>query len=437
MMTYWLETYGCQMNKAESEALEILLQSHNIYPSSVYQEADIVILNTCSVRQTAENRIWGRLGFYKKEKSKRHFFLVIIGCMSQRLKNLLQEKVPEIDIVLGTFEKHEIIKAIKKIGQDDSILCLTREAPYQFVNLYSQNSFKSFVPIMHGCDNYCSYCIVPYIRGREISRSPEDILNEITILDQRKVKEITLLGQNVNSYNYSKNGKSVYFHDILFQVAEITRNIEWIRFITSHPKDFSLKLINLIKKYPNLCRHIHLPVQHGSNKILSLMKRKYTRENYLSLIKSIKNAISDISITTDILIGFPFEEDEDFRMTCELLTTIEFDDAYTYYYNPREGTEAFLLKDTVPHSLKIERLNQIIMLQRNISQQKKKKKLGKQVKVLVEEESKKDSHELLARTEHDEMVVFPGRPELIGTFVNVELISLHGITFKGNILNKK
>jgi len=432
-MTYWLETYGCQMNKAESGALEILLQQNNIYPASKAIEADIVILNTCSVRKTAENRIWGRIGYYKQEKTKRMFLLILVGCMVQRLKDQLQQRIPEIDIVLGTFHKQDLISAIRAIRSKEKNICLTSGNDYQFSKSYNINNFKSFVPIMHGCNNFCSYCIVPYVRGKEVSRPAEEILSEIACLDTSGIKEVTLLGQNVNSYCHIRNGTSMYFPDILSQIADAIRNIQWIRFLSSHPKDFSVELIEHIKMHTQICKHIHLPVQHGSNKILSRMERKYTREKYLTIIEYIKNAISDISITTDILIGFPGEEEKDFQMTCDLLKTIEFNDAFTYYYNPREGTKAFTLEDTVPHSLKIERLNRIIELQQGISQHKRKKRLGKKVTVLVENISKQQSHEVLARTEHNDMVVFPGGRELIGTFVNVELVSLRGSTFKASI----
>jgi len=421
------------MNKAESGALEILLQQNNIYPASKAIEADMVILNTCSVRKTAENRIWGRIGYYKQEKTKRMFLLILVGCMVQRLKDQLQQRIPEIDIVLGTFQKQELISAIRAIRSKEKNICLTSGNDYQFSKSYNINDFKSFVPIMHGCNNFCSYCIVPYVRGKEVSRPAEEILSEIACLDTSGIKEVTLLGQNVNSYCHIRNGTSMYFPDILSQIADAIRNIQWIRFLTSHPKDFSPELIEHIKMHTQICKHIHLPVQHGSNKILSRMERKYTREKYLTIIEYIKNAISDISITTDILIGFPGEEEKDFQMTCDLLKTIEFNDAFTYYYNPREGTKAFTFEDTVPHSLKIERLNRIIELQQGISHHKRRKRLGKKVTVLVENISKQQSHEVLARTEHNDMVVFPGGRELIGTFVNVELVSLRGSTFKASI----
>jgi tRNA-2-methylthio-N6-dimethylallyladenosine synthase len=430
MITYWLETYGCQMNKAESDALQVTLQKHDTYPASDHTEADIIILNTCSVRKTAENRIWGRIGFYKKQKTLRRFIFVVMGCMSQRLQNHLQQHCPEIDIVTGSFHKQEILRAIQKVRRNGDSLCLTAESPYSFSHIHTLAGFKSLVPVMHGCNNFCSYCIVPYVRGREVSREPASIVREITELDGRGIKEITLLGQNVNSYNYASNGTAVLFPDILHTILKKIRNIQWVRFLTSHPKDISKRLIELMAADHRLCRHIHLPVQHGSNAVLARMRRGYTREYYLDLINSIKNAVSDISITTDILIGFPGETQEDFDMTYKLMQQVEFDDAFTYYYNPREGTAAAALEDNVPHELKIERLQGIIELQTSISRKTKQKRLNTEVKVLVENISKQNAHALLARTEHDDMAVFPGEAPLMGSFVRARLTALRGNTFQ-------
>lgn len=429
LQTYWLETYGCQMNKAESDALALTLQQNNIYPALSPGQADVVILNTCSVRKTAEDRIWGRIGYYRSEKSRRSFTFIIMGCMGQRLKKDLQQKYPEIDIVAGSFAKPDILSAIRRVRENGRSMCLTEDGDYRFAETHTLGGFKSFIPIMHGCNNFCSYCIVPYVRGREVSREPQAVIKEITNLDNQGIKEITLLGQNVNSYKYTGNGSTVLFSDILRTVVNNIYNIQWVRFLTSHPKDFSPGIITLLQNHSRLCRHIHLPVQHGSNTVLTRMKRRYTRELYLKLIESIKNAVSDVSITTDILIGFPGETAEDFRMTCELMKTAQFNDAFTYYYNPREGTEAYGFEDSVPHEIKIERLQKIIALQSDISRKRKLAKLGQKVPVLVEGISKNNTDELLARTEHDDMVVFPGDGALIGTFCSVKLSEVHGNTF--------
>jgi tRNA-2-methylthio-N6-dimethylallyladenosine synthase len=275
------------------------------------------------------------------------------------------------------------------------------------------------------------------VRGREVSRDPYEILDEISRLEEKNVKEITLLGQNVNSYEYSLNNKIIDFPELLLFLIDNIKKIKWIRFLTSHPKDLSHKLIEVIKSSTLLCKHIHLPVQHGSNAVLKAMKRKYTREKYLSMIEQLKNRISDVSITTDILIGFPGESHEDFVDTVELLKEVRFNDAFTYRYNPREGTEAYNFEDNVPEEVKLERLSEIIELQRSISSEIKSRKIGKTVPVLVESISKKNRDELLCRTERDEMVVFPGSVKSIGDIIDIELVSLSGNTFIGKEVNER
>ncbi len=435
---YWIETYGCQMNKAESEALENQLKRAGWQPALVQTDAELIILNTCSVRKTAENRIWGRIGFFKHQKLTRNIKLAIIGCMSERLKENLIKENDAVDIVVGNFEKHKFIEAVKNAFKGQERVSFTKTIEYKFNSFHSAgNSFKSFIPIMHGCNNFCSYCIVPYVRGREVSRDPYEILDEISRLEEKNVKEITLLGQNVNSYEYSLNNKIIDFPELLLFLIDNIKKIKWIRFLTSHPKDLSHKLIEVIKSSTLLCKHIHLPVQHGSNAVLKAMKRKYTREKYLSMIEQLKNKISDVSITTDILIGFPGESHEDFVDTVELLKEVRFNDAFTYRYNPREVTEAYNFEDNVPEEVKLERLSEIIELQRSISSEIKSRKIGKTVPVLVESISKKNRDELLCRTERDEMVVFPGSVKSIGDIIDIELVSLSGNTFIGKEVNER
>ncbi len=289
---------------------------------------------------------------------------------------------------------------------------------------------------MHGCNNFCSYCIVPYVRGREVSRNPNEIFRELETVKERGVKEVTLLGQNVNSYRYEGPEGTMDFPSLLREIVHRYPGLPWIRFLTSHPKDLSEEVIDCLATYPQLCKHLHLPVQHGSNRILHLMNRKYTRETYLNLVDRLRTRIPSISLTTDILIGFPGETEEDFQATLDLIETVRFDDAFTYYYNPREGTAAYKLPDDVPLEVKLERLQTVIDLQRRIGRENKKKRIHSKVKVLVEEVSKMKSTELLARTERDEMVVLPGPPDWIGTFREVELLSLKGNTFRGKDTEK-
>ena len=432
MKQYWIETYGCQMNKAESESLELMLGERGWESAQDPLEAELIILNTCSVRKTAEDRIWGRLGFYKPLKARRDFRLVLMGCMAERLKSEILNRAPHIDILVGNFQKHRLLDFIEKEAGRRELRIDPGE--YHFSDLHYTSGFQAFVPIMHGCDNLCTYCVVPYVRGPEVSRSVESIMLEVSRLDSASVREITLLGQNVNSYCYSNRGGDgglVRFPDLLKVLVKKLDRIEWVRFLTSHPKDFSEALIELIGGERAICRHIHLPVQHGSDRILMKMGRGYSRGRYLKLIDRIKKRLGEVSLTTDILIGFPGETEADFRKLLELMREVEFDDAFTYRYNPREGTRAFQLEDSVTDAEKQERLTRIIELQRAISRKRKTKKLGKSFKVLVEGVSRKNKKELLGRTESNEMVVFPASGEKIGHFVRVGLISINGNTFVG------
>ncbi len=429
--TYFVETYGCQMNKAESEALERQLIEAGWSPSADAEAADLIIINTCSVRKTAENRIYGRISHYRNLRSRRSFKLAVIGCMSERLKDELFKKCAEIDILIGSFQKHRLVDVLDEALETDKRYLLAEQEEFQFASRHSRDGFKAYVPIMHGCDNFCTYCIVPYVRGPEVSRDPKSILKEIGTLEQRKTREITLLGQNVNSYRYESENGLLDFPALLRLIIPRISNIRWIRFLTSHPKDLSNQLIETMRDARQLCRHIHLPVQHGSDRILHAMGRGYTKKAYLNLVDRIRQRIPGVSLTTDILIGFPGEETKDYEETIDLMERVEFDDAFTYRYNPREGTRAYELGDTVPEELKLERLSRIIELQRDITRRNRTKKIGKCVDALAEGISKKDGSHLLARTEWDEMVVFPGGSDRIGSLARLKLLSLSGSTFVG------
>ena len=433
---YWIETYGCQMNFAESKALDFDFESRGWKKASTPEEADLVLLNTCSVRQTAENRIWGRIGYYKHLKEEKDLVLGITGCMAERLKERIKDKAPEVDMVIGNFNKDSLVSYLedhdKKYWKDD----LTDEKEYAFRDVHiEENDFKALVPIMHGCNNFCSYCIVPYVRGREVSRSPESVLKELYTLEEKGIKEVTFLGQNVNSYRYEyEDGRKVLFPDLIKLVLDNIKGIQWFRFISSHPKDVPDDLIRIIADEERVCSHIHLAVQHGSDSILKRMNRGYTAGDFLSLVTKMKNAIPDLSLTTDLLIGFPGETREDLTAVLELMETVRFDDAFTYYYNPREGTRAYSFTDALPEKTKRERLAEVIEVQRRISGEIKQQRVGKVEKVLVEGVSRNNEHELLGRTSRNEMVVFPAEKELIGSFAEVKLILLHGNTFIGELV---
>ena len=440
MKRYWLETYGCQMNKAESGALELGLRERGWEPAGDLDEAELVILNTCSVRATAEERIWGRLGYFKAQKARaarrgRRLRVVLLGCMGERLKEQLFAQAPHVDVLAGTFQKHLLLEALEEEprAEGGGRPSLTGREPYRFAPRHSPGEpgeFRAFLPIMHGCDNFCAYCIVPYVRGPEVSRDPAGILEELSGLKAAGVREITLLGQNVNSYRHG----GLDFPGLLERLLpELPQSPEpaWLRFLTSHPKDLSPRLTGLLARGGALCRQLHLPVQHGSDGILQAMGRGYTRAAYLELAERLRKEVPELVLTTDILIGFPGETEEDFRLTLQLMEQVQFDDAFTYRYNPREGTRAYLLPDDVPSAVKQERLAEVIRLQRRISARRRRERLGREVRVLVEAPSRKGSGELLARTEGDETVVFPGPPERIGHFTRVRLLELAGHTFRG------
>lgn len=423
---YWIETYGCQMNIAESNALELSLIEHGISKAKRGEEADCVIINTCSVRKTAENRIWGRIGFYKHLKEDHDLTLIITGCMAERLHDEIIEMAPAVDHVIGTNDKYRIAAILS--GASDE-----RKEEYTFThNYHKMGDISSFVPIMNGCNNFCSYCIVPYVRGREISRSVTSIIEEVKRLEDLGVKEITLLGQNVNSYNYTENGILYQFPDILEKVVREATQVKWIRFESPHPKDFSPDLISLIAKEEKLPHHLHIPLQSGSTKILTAMRRKYTRDSFLALISDITRAIPDMTYTTDVMVGFPGETEDDFNETLSVINEVKFIEAFMYYFNPREGTKAVEMSHQVPIAIRMERLNRLIENQRALTKEHKLKRCNDTVELLVEGKAKKNKEHYLGRSEHNEMIVFePKKPLQNGEVVTVALSGLVGNTYKG------
>ena len=462
-MTYFFETYGCQMNAAESAAVEQLLIARGWTKADSAQVADLAVINTCSVRETAENRIFGRLGWYAGLKALRAgeagaksrsleqaaeyvkdgakpLTLVVMGCMAERLLNSLKADYPCVDYVVGTYAKHRFSEILEAVRDKAATVALDDTEQYVFAPLsYEPGAFTAFVPIMHGCDNFCTYCIVPHVRGRECSRPVAQIIQEIDALSSFGVREITLLGQNVNSYRGAdENGGAVSFADLLGRIAahlrETKSSIGWVRFLSSHPKDLSDDVIAVIAREPVLCRHIHLPVQHGSNEVLRRMNRRYTREQYLSLVDKIRRAIPDVSLTTDIMLGFPGESDDDFRQTIDLMKTVRYETAFMYYYNLRSGTPAAAMPDQIPVALKKERLQEVIDLQLKITAEEMRKRTGRTVLALAESVSRDNQAELLGKTEQDERVAFAAPKNRIGKFVTVHIDALSGNTFRGTML---
>ena len=470
-MTYFFETYGCQMNIAESAAAEQIFIAHGWSKADCAEKADIAIINTCSVRQTAENRIFGRLGWYaglkavrggkKDAKAKslpvaaeyvkdgaKPLTLVVMGCMAERLLKSMKRDYPVVDYCVGTYAKqrfHDIIADVENRRKPGE---LKADLAYTFSPLsLEQGAFTSFVPIMNGCNNFCTYCIVPYVRGREISRSVSEIFAELDALSAKGVREITLLGQNVNSYRglfdrplpstEKTDEELITFPRLMSLIAshleETASPIGWVRFESSHPKDLSEELLDVIAKNPRLCRHIHLPVQHGSSRILKAMNRRYTREDYLCLAAKIREKLPDASLTTDIMIGFPDESEEDFEEVISLMKEVRYESAFMYYYNPREGTPAASMQNQIDMAEKKRRLQRVIDTQLAITTEEMQRRVGRTVKVLAESVSRDSRAELLGKTEQDERVAFAASEDKIGQFVTVHLDSLNGNTFKGTM----
>ncbi len=419
----YIETYGCQMNVADSEVVAAVLSEKGYSLTSDNKNADIILLNTCSVRDNAEQRIWGRLNLFNSYKKKnKNLIIGMIGCMAERLAHeLIEKKI--VDIVAGPDAYRDLPYLIDKAnaGQEAINVDLTTTETYDNLIPYriTNDSISGFVSITRGCNNFCTYCIVPYTRGRERSRDFKDILNEVADLAAKGYKEVTLLGQNVNSYKWENDNKIVRFPDLIKMVADSQPDLR-IRFTTSHPKDLTDKLIKIIADTPNICNHIHLPFQSGSTRILNLMNRKYDRDWYIKRIETIKKFIPDCGLSTDVFCGFCTETEEDFIETLSLMELVKFDSAFMFKYSERPGTYAAKnIPDDVPETVKSERLERIIKLQNTISLNSNKYDIGKTFQVLIEGTSKKSQTELFGRTQQNKVVVFPALSHNVGDYVNV------------------
>jgi len=428
---YWLETYGCQMNIAESNALELHLKGAGLIPAESAEEAAVAILNTCTVRRSADNRIWGRLGYFGALKKRQPLTLIVTGCMAERLKDDLKNDAPYVDFVIGTNDKQRIVNILTSPNG-----VYDEEETYTFSEShYREGEFSSYIPIMNGCNNFCSYCIVPYVRGREISRPINDIIRELHYLDSKEVKEVTLLGQNVNSYHYEEDGKVITFPGLLRHLcAEETKHIRWIRFDSPHPKDFTGELIEVIASEEKVAKHLHIPLQSGSTRILKAMNRKYTKEQFISLITTIRSAIPSVTFATDVMVGFPSESEEEYRETLEVLRLLQCPEAFMYYFNPREGTKAVELEGQIDEETKSRRLSELIDFQLEIFQTVRRARIGAILEVLVSQQSRDDEHRMLGKSEHNEMVAFASDAPF-GSFVTVRLTGLKGNTLQGEVVH--
>ena len=424
--------YGCQMNISDAERMEGQLKTIGYERTESMNEAALIIINTCCVRETAEDKVYGKIGEIKQLKRKNPALIFgITGCMAQKESDKLIKRAPHIDFVLGTNKVHELTKVVKEIEAEHGHIVDTKLGETELpddVPVARNGSLSAWVPIMYGCNNFCTYCIVPYVRGRERSRMPEDIVKEVAEAAAQGYKEVTLLGQNVNSYG--KDHKQADFAELL-QMVDKVPGIKRVRFMTSHPKDLSDKVIAAIRDGEHLCEHIHLPVQYGSNRILKAMNRVYTVEKYKELVKHIRKELPEASLTTDLIVGFPGETDADFAEMLAFLKEIRYDSAYTFIYSKRSGTPAATMENQVADAVKKERLNRLMALQNEISLQINQKLLNTSLEVMVEGPSKNDSAVWTGRTRTNKIVLFTHNDEQIGDFVTIKITHPQTWVLKG------
>ena len=434
-LKYYIETWGCQMNEEDSEKLSGGLKPLGHVRTEIKEDADIIIFNTCCVRENAEQKVDGNLGALKKLK-KQHpeKVIAVTGCMMQQegMAEKIISKFPFVDIIIGTHNAYKFTEYLGRVlgGERPIVEIWDKEADIiEGAPIDRASTIKVFVTIMYGCNNFCTYCIVPHVRGRERSRKPEEIIKEIESMVGEGYKEITLLGQNVNSYGKGLE-EEINFAELLRRINKI-EGIERIKFMTSHPKDLSYEVIDVIAEGEKLCESIHLPVQSGSSRILKKMNRHYTKEQYLDTIKQIKERIPGVALTTDIIVGFPGETEEDFLDTLNLVKEVEYDSAFTFLYSRRSGTPADLMFDQVDEAVKKDRFNRLVEAVNEVCAKKNKEYEGRTVEVLVEGESKSDSTKLTGRTRTSKLVNFSGDKKHIGELVNVKITKANSFSLIG------
>ncbi len=435
---FYIRTYGCQMNEHDTEVMAGIFMELGYEPTDTTEDADVILLNTCAIRENAENKVFGELGHLKSLKQEKPDLLLgVCGCMAQEesVVNRILQKHQHVDMIFGTHNIHRLPQILHEayMAKEMVVEVWSKEGDIiESLPKARKGNIKAWVNIMYGCDKFCTYCIVPYTRGKERSRRPEDIIEEVRHLAAQGYKEITLLGQNVNAYGKDFEDIDYRFGDLMDDLRKI--DVPRIRFTTSHPRDFDDHLIEVLAKRGNLVEHIHLPVQSGSSSMLKIMGRKYTRESYLELVRKIKAAIPDVALTTDIIVGFPNETDEQFEETLSLYREVGFDSAFTFIYSPREGTPAAKMKDNVPMEVKKERLQRLNDLVNEISAQKMKAMEGQTVEVLVEGESKNNPEVLSGYTRRNKLVNFVGPKSAIGQIVKVKITEAKTWTLNGEMV---
>jgi tRNA-2-methylthio-N6-dimethylallyladenosine synthase len=434
---YMIRTYGCQMNEHDSETMKGMLEAMGYAATEDKQEADVILLNTCAIRENAEDKVFGELGHLKHLKTEKpNVVLGVCGCMSQEegVVNRILSKHQHVDLIFGTHNIHRLPQLLQDayFNKEMVVEVWSKEGDIVENMPKKREGMKAWVNIMYGCDKFCTYCIVPYTRGKERSRRPEDVIAEVRELARQGFKEITLLGQNVNAYGKDFEELSYTFGDLMDDIRKVA--IPRIRFTTSHPRDFDDRLIEVLAKGGNLVEHIHLPVQSGSTEVLKRMSRKYSRELYLDLVAKIKRAIPNVVLTTDIIVGFPGETEEQFQDTLSLVKEVGFDSAYTFIYSPREGTPAAAMEDDIPEDVKRERLQRLNDLVNELSREANERLNGQTVEVLVEGESKNNPDTLSGRTRTNKLVHFQASKEVIGQFVHVKVTEPKTWFIKGELV---
>jgi tRNA-2-methylthio-N6-dimethylallyladenosine synthase len=432
-MKVYIETYGCQMNVSDSELVTSILLGDGFSTAESIEDADVIIFNTCSVRQHAEDRVLGRISAEMvRKQANKNVKIGVIGCMAQRLGESLHELNHGIDFVVGVDQYQQLPAVLRALYDGDDFAQATAANHTEVYNdLYPVHTgdFNAFVTIMRGCNNFCSYCIVPYTRGRERSRAVDEIVAEVRQVGEKGFKDVTLLGQNVNSYNY----QDVNFPALLRRVNEV-ESIRRIRFVTSHPKDLSDELIATMAACDKVCEHAHIAMQSGNNEILQRMNRGYTIEHFMEIARKLRAAMPGFSLTTDIIAGFPGETEEQFMDTYRAMEAIEFDYAFTFKYSPRSGTKAAEFADQIPEAVRLERLQRLIDLQQRITLQKYQQQIGTTKEIYVEKVSKKSADEVAGKSRDFKITVFPGTADLIGRFVKVKIVDAVGWTLKGEMI---
>lgn len=438
-MKYFINTYGCQMNVHDSEKIAGILEGLGYEPAASQDEADVVAFNTCCIRETAELKIYGHIGALKKVKQRKPDMIVVVcGCMSQQdgVAEKIRASYPFVDIILGTSNLNSLKDAIVAARNRK------RSVKTDF-EIYSEEDFSqsrtsypnAWVNINYGCNNFCTYCIVPYVRGRERSRPLNDIMTEVKSLLQQGYKEITLLGQNVNSYGHDLND-GTDFPTLLRRIGELDGKFR-LRFMTSHPKDLSQEVIDTVAEFPNICNNIHLPVQSGSTEILRRMNRRYTRDDYLALIDRIRAKLPNVGITTDIMVGFPDETEQDFEDTLDLVRRARYSSAFCFIYSRRKGTPAYSMDNQIPYSVKRDRITRLLACQNEVTKQISAEMIGKRYEVLVEGANNHYVNTMCGRTESGRLVNFKCDESFVGQFVTVEIEQAKSATLWGRIVTEE